>query len=222
MDIVDFWSGMERGSRIHWADEKIFKRISKHRHGFETNCLPACFIGDIKNAPLVLLYLSPGLSDQDSKDADSEEGKDHYARCWKGQEPIPATGWAGEKWFKSRTKRFGHYDIVRKKTAIFNIGAYHSKDVKDYASLMSLPSSRVALNWAQEVLFPEAEMGKRVVICMRSAAYWGLEVGRKYSGTLFAPKVTRAGYLEIKKKDKINHENQMLIEVVRRHIGAEI
>ena len=28
-------------------------------------------------------------------------------------------------------------------TATLNIGAYHSKDVKDYASLLALPSSRI-------------------------------------------------------------------------------
>jgi hypothetical protein len=60
---------------------------------------------------------------------------------------------------------------------------------------VALPSSRVSLAWAQEKLFPEAEAGKRIVICMRSATYWGLETGRKYKGTLFAPPANRGGHL---------------------------
>src|SRR5712691_10488432 len=55
-----------------------------------------------------------------------------------------------------------------------------STDIRSFAALLCLPSSRVSLGWAQDVLFPDAEAGKRIVICMRSAAYWGLEQGQKY------------------------------------------
>jgi hypothetical protein len=87
----------------------------------------------------------------------------------------------------SRTKNFGDYETVKNKIALLNIGAYHSADVRSFGSLLALPSSRVSLGWAQEVLFPDAEAGKRVVICMRSASCWGLERGRKYGKSLFAP-----------------------------------
>ncbi len=76
-----------------------------------------------------------------------------------------------------RTKSFGDFKTVKDKIALLNIGAYHSVDVRSFASLLALPSSRVSLGWAQDVLFPDAEAGKRIVICMRSAAYWGLEQG---------------------------------------------
>jgi hypothetical protein len=78
--------------------------------------------------------------------------------------------------------------------------------------LLALPSSRVSLAWAQEVLFPAAEAGDRIVICMRSAAYWGLEAGRNYSGTLFAPLVNRGGHL-LK-----NPQNKRLIALVRERV----
>ena len=79
--------------------------------------------------------------------------------------------------------------------ATLNIGAYHSKDVKDYASLLALPSSRISLSWAQDVLFPQAERGERIVVCMRSAARWGLETDRRYGESPFAPLVNRGGHL---------------------------
>jgi hypothetical protein len=37
--------------------------------------------------------------------------------------------------------------------------------VRSYASLLALPSSRVSMEWAQSVLFPQAEAGRRIVIC---------------------------------------------------------
>ena len=59
------------------------------------------------------------------------------------------------------------------------------------------------------VLFPQAEAGERVVICMRSAAYWGLETGRSYGKGLFAPHVTRSGHL------RKNRDNRRLVELAR-------
>jgi hypothetical protein len=118
---------------------------------------------------------------------------------------------------RSATAGLGEYGLkdvrdIKQHFAVLNIGAYHSKDVKSYSSLLALPSSRVSLTWAQDHLFPEAEAGKRVVICMRAAAYWGLDTGRKYPGTLFAPDVNRGGFL-------INGpEKDAIVKAVRQHL----
>jgi hypothetical protein len=120
----------------------------------------------------------------------------------------------GESWLSSRTRNFCDYETVRNKFAILNIGAYHSKNLKDYGSLLALPSSRVSLAWAQETLFPEAEAGKRIVICMRSAAYWGLDAGRKYRGTLFAPLVNRSGHMHK------STQREKIIELVKKRIES--
>ncbi|MDX7952293.1 hypothetical protein P7D22_14045 [Lichenihabitans sp. Uapishka_5] len=45
------------------------------------------------------------------------------------------------------------------------------------------------------MLFPEAERGERVVVCLRKSRAWGLTRGRTYPGTLFAPYVNAAGYM---------------------------
>jgi hypothetical protein len=47
------------------------------------------------------------------------------------------------------------------------------------------------LDWAQSVLFTQAERGERVVICMREVNFWGLEAGQRYGKALFAPQTTR-------------------------------
>lgn len=212
-DIFDFWSQIGRGEHIHPADRKVFERIRPEKHGFRLDCLPGCFGGRLRDAPVVLLYLSPGFSKADVTDAQTEEGKDFYFRRYKGYEPPRDLGAAKSSWITSRTKSFGDWDAIKNKIALLNIGAYHSVDVKSFASLVALPSSRLSLDWAQEVLFPDAEAGKRIVICMRSAAYWGLEQGKQYKGSLFAPTVNRSGHL-LK-----NDENRRLIKMVRKQCG---
>jgi hypothetical protein len=210
-DIFEFWSSVRRGARIHPSDVDVFRRMDAQRHGFQLNCLPGCFAGQLKTAPIVLLYLSPGFSDSDVADAASKQGKDYRFRSWQGDEPFRDHG-PGQFWLANRTKMFCDYETAKHKFALLNIGAYHSRAVKSYSSLLALPSSRVSLTWAQEVLFPQAEAGKRIVICMRAAPYWGLDTGRQYKGTLFAPRVNRAGHLlKTRERDK-------LIERVRRRL----
>jgi hypothetical protein len=211
-DIFEFWSRIERGAFVHPADEAVLKRIHADRHGFQLNCLPGCFGGRLRSAPVVLLYLSPGFSEADVADAATDEGKDHRFRAWKGDEPFRDDG-PGSSWLASRTKSFGTYEKIKDKLAILNIGAYHSKDVKSYASLLALPSSRVSLSWAQDTLFPEAESGKRIVICMRSSAYWGLDSGQHGEG-LFVPSVNRSGHF-LK-----NPMNAKIVKLVRQRLES--
>jgi hypothetical protein len=210
-DIFEFWSQINRGEHIHPADKRVFDRMRPEKHGFRLDCLPSSFGGRLRDAPVVLLYLSPGFRKQDLRDARTEEGKEYYFQRWKGYQPIRDIK---SSWMVSRTKCFGTYSEVKDKIALLNIGAYHSVNLKSFSSLLALPSSRVSLGWAQDDLFLEAEAGKRIVICMRSASYWGLEQGQKYKGTLFAPRVNRSGYL-LK-----NRDNEVLIERVRKRLGT--
>lgn len=195
-DLFKFWSALRPGQTIHPADKEVFGRLDPKRHGFQLDCLPGNFGGCLRTAPVVLLYLSPGFSKFDRADAKSPAGREYHFEKLRGNTPFADDPKRpGVDWLKSRTRHFGDWSDVRKRLAVMNIGAYHSKSVLNISQLTALPSSRMALDWAQEVLFREAEAGERIVICMRSASYWGLEVGRRYSGTLFAPHVNRSGYL---------------------------
>ena len=140
---------MRRGEKVHPADRETFDRIDPKRHGFRLECLPACFLGRLRTAPVVLHDLSPGFGEGDLIEARSEAGKDHYFSRWRGTEPL-RPGRAGSNWMSSRTKVFDvPWEIVKERVALLNIGAYHSVDVRSYASLLALPSSRVVLTWAR-------------------------------------------------------------------------
>jgi hypothetical protein len=200
-DIFEFWRGVAPNAYEHPADSKVFARIKNH--GFDLKELPGCFMGPLRTAPVVLLFLSPGSSGGDRPSPVIVKWHD---RNRSGDEPLVSSAIHAptHRWWMRRTKCFQcEPEKLARKVAIFNIGAYHSKTFKDHGLLAALPSSRVALDWAQSTLFPAAEAGERVVICLRAARYWGLETGRKYKGTLFAPNVTRGGHMHKKDQKKI-------------------
>jgi hypothetical protein len=194
-DIFKFWSSIGPKETVHPADAPIFARL-KGQHGFDLQCLPLNFAGPLRSARVVLLYLSPGWSPKDRRYAKTIEGQDYYVRQRTGREHLPTDPKSlGHVWRTQRLAFLGDWEEAADKIATFNIGAYHSKSFKNHSVLASLPSSRVAIDWAQSVLFPEAEAGKRVVICMRAAKYWGLRSGQSYGKSLFAPKTTRGGFM---------------------------
>jgi hypothetical protein len=199
IDLFEFWSVVGPSDRIHPADRAVFDRLKDRcSHGFDLQCLPCCFMGPLKTAPVVLLYLSFGLDEKDDPaEATCERGQDRYMKMRLGTQPLPGPeehrlAWT---WWKSRTKCFGEWQDLRTKIAVLEIGAYHSRTFKDWPLLAALPSSRASIDWAQGVLFKQAEAGERAVVCLRSSAFWGLEEGQQYGRSLYAPRVNQGGYM---------------------------
>ncbi len=194
-DIFDFWAECPPNARVHPQDAPVFARAGNM--GFDLECLPSNVWGTLKTARLVLLFLSPGFDPFDLEYAKRPSSHEIMARRRQGIEPLNSKddhpgGW---KWWTSRTKAFGTPEELGDKVAILNIGAYHSKTFEDAHALMAISSSRVAIGWAQSILFPQAERGERVVVCLRKPRAWGLTRGVTYPGTLYAPHVNAAGYM---------------------------
>jgi hypothetical protein len=66
---------------------------------------------------------------------------------------------------------------------------------KDMHMADRLESVRFVRAWARDTLFPAAEAGKRIVVCLRSARAWGLEPNSQRGQALFAPQFTRSGFM---------------------------
>jgi hypothetical protein len=194
-DIFKFWADVPGDARQHPADVTVLGRTLHH---FRLDCLPSPIFGPLRSACVVFLFLSPGFADNDADviHASSEAGQALYKRQRTGDALLPSEAefkpaW---QWWTRSVRPIGlNLADVRDKVAFLNIAAYKAPPpFKDRHMLAALPSSRVCLSWAQSVLFPQAEQGKTVVVCLRSAAYWGLEPGESH-GLLFAPKYTRRG-----------------------------
>jgi hypothetical protein len=145
-----------------------------------------------------MLYMSPGYNESAEEFAKSKKGLEWHSLQRTGSANLPTDkADPGSKWWMERTKCFQIDTETRARNiAILNIGAYHSKEMKDEELLAALPSSRVSLDWAQGELFPQAERGERVVICARATKFWGLSQDKHYSGTLFAPSMVRGGHMK--------------------------
>jgi hypothetical protein len=108
-----------------------------------------------------------------------------------------ATNPAGREWTERRLAQFGlSYKTASTKVAFVNLIPYRSREgAKDLRMLERLESTRLVRAWAHDTLFPEAEAGKRVVVCLRSARAWGLEPDTQRGQSLFTPKFNRAGFM---------------------------
>ncbi len=182
---------------IHPADAHVFRRLGQN-HSFKLDCRPGPYGGPLKDAKVVLLFLSPGLDAGDAVHGASPAGKKYYVDQRSGVAKLPSTTQheAAQRWLAKVIKQFGlNYEEARSTVATLNIGAYKSTSFPDWHMLAALPSSRASLDWAQSVLFPQAEQGERVVVCLRSADYWGLGIGEPIGASLFRPQCTRGGFM---------------------------
>ena len=200
--IFDFWADVAGFEHYHPADKDVLCRV---KHGFKIEKgLPGPFKGRLRTAPVVLLALSPGYNEIfDPEHAASAEGQAYYARSRSGDCDLPSKDEheGSADWTARVVRQFGvDYEKARSKIAVLNIGAYKSERFNDGHMLAALASSRAALDWAQSELFPEAEAGKRIVVCLRSARYWGLSRGaegrgQSYEKSLFVPGCTPGGIM---------------------------
>ncbi|MGU3285027.1 MULTISPECIES: hypothetical protein [unclassified Methylobacterium] len=214
VDIFEFWSRIADDAFVHPDDAAVFERQpgwpkeeerlgERPNHNFNLDCLPIGFFGPLRTAKVVLLFLSPGYDPFDTRHAQTPEGRAYYREQRAGLRDLPSvTDHEGAHlWWTRVVRQFdAKPEALADRIAILNIGAYHSRKFHDWHLLTALQSSRVALDHAQRVLFPQAEAGERVVVCLRSARLWGLSRGQDDKGSqlgqsLFVPSCTPGGMM---------------------------
>jgi hypothetical protein len=191
-DIFEFWSPrrIDLRERVHPADKDILP--SSKFDFLDRTALPGCYCGPLRTARVVLLFVGPGLKDSD--DPDSPDYQQFHAEVRAGAKPLPNEQDQPEwwKWLRSKTKFIDKdWQSLRERVAILNFGAYHVAPGRSHnaRSLAALPSTKITLDWATRVLFPQARNRDRVVVCLMARNAWGLEEGN--CGSLFAPKTVR-------------------------------
>lgn len=196
-DIFEFWSQVPPDAKQHPDDNEVLRRTDARRH-FDLQCLPGPFLGPLHTAPVVLLFLSPGLTPQDRRDARSPLAQARTAAARDGNLPLPGPDEheAAWRWWRSKVSCVTrNWEALREHVAILNITPYHSKTFNERDFVASLPSARASIDWAQNVLFPEAEAGRRVVVVLRAQAAWGVRQGRRYGEALFLLNITHGGHM---------------------------
>jgi hypothetical protein len=216
-NFLDFWARAIPSLKIHPDDAAT---LNGNHHQLALDTLIGPWMGPLRTAPVVLLTLNGGIADGgavERYEATLATSREWTARNLRGDLSLPnfATNPAGRKWTEGKLAQFGlSYETAASKVAFVNLIPYRSREgAKDMRMADRLPSSRLVKAWARDTLFPEAEAGKRVVVCLRSARPWGLDPTTPRRGqALFTPEVTRSGFI-------IHAERGEIGVVVREAVG---
>jgi hypothetical protein len=195
---LHFWAKSIPSLQVHPDDAAVLRMNS---HSFELDALIGPWMGPIQTAPVVLLTLNGGLvgNGEEARAARLPAARAAMVRNLGGEAPLP--DWegnpAGRAWTERRLAQFGlSYDAAASKVAFVNLIPYRSiEGAKDMHMADRLASAKLVRAWAHDTLFPEAEAGKRIVVCLRSTRAWGLEPDSQRGQALFAPQFTRSGFM---------------------------
>jgi hypothetical protein len=192
-DLVQFWAQCDN-LQAHPADAAM---LQSRTHNFGRDPIIGPWMGPIHTAPVVLLTLNGSLAGTGEEAAAMkvQSAREEMARTLQGRAPLYSFQYnpAGRIWTDKRLGAFGlTYQIAADKVAFINLMAYKSRNGADDLykyGMDALPSTQYLLRWTRDTLFPEAEAGKRVVVCLMSAIRWGLTPGQR-RGSLYSPWTT--------------------------------
>ncbi len=181
--IADYWRDLR--DTVHPEDRAVLDAATGH--GFDLHYPPPAYIGDILNAPVIILQnnggFGPGTAAEFSHPGAAQEYRDRLAAPsrFDPQEPSASPYYAGANfapWLESGA------------AALVNAVAYRSPDGKAprVAELAkTLPSARFHRRWLREALFPLVDRGQRFVVVHRWTRWCGAaDIFRGHPGAIFS------------------------------------
>lgn len=164
-----FWRRLS--GAVHPEDAPIFARSTDHT--FNLDYPPPAFIGDIENAPIVVLMANGGFDPIETPREFACPGtQEAYLRWLHGYEGCLPT-FVAPYYGKGRLGAM----IKRGQAAMVNAVAYRSKglskEAKNRLLAEKLPSLAVHRRWVHDELLPLTREGLRFVIVHRNGM-WGL------------------------------------------------
>jgi hypothetical protein len=152
--------------------------LSRNRCGLELDIPPGHINGRLKTAPIVALFLNPGIKDDDRAHFATSNGRQQLIEQAEGESDFPLSipGW--KKWFLPRVRIDGmEPHELAKNVAIFNVCAYASREASllTEAFLRDLPSANIARAYLRQVLIPEARARRRFIVICRGRRFWGVD-----------------------------------------------
>ena len=161
--IVEFWQRCH--GAIHPEDAAI---LEEHNHSLNLDHPPPAYLGDPRTAPIVLLNANGGYDREMAKEefATSEDVQRHLKRL---HDPIAASFSAMSSYYLERNYASL---ILEGKLTMVNALAYRSLKISEEPEnekiAKLLPSVEEHRRWLLDEVFPQALLGKRLVIAHRS------------------------------------------------------
>ena len=160
--IRQFWQRL--GSTVHPEDAPI---LASHPHTFNRDFPPPAFVGNVDNAPVVILMLNGGYDPvlTPSEFADAADITEHLEWLKGKRTDIP-------RHLSTYYTQQAVFPLVRKGDAVIvNAVAYRSPKItqepQNQKVAKLLPSVRVHKQWLREEVLPAARDGTRLVIVHR-------------------------------------------------------
>ena len=182
--IVDYWRDLE-GS-VHPQDVPVFERY--HDHGFNLDYPPPAYIGDIVNAPIIILDNNGGF---DSKKTPQEfpdaEAHDEFRETLAASRPLDPKQRSVSPYYCSRN--YTEW-LTSGTAALVNGVAYRS--VSGLSSRVAeltkvLPAALLHQKWLRDAVLPLVENGERFLVVHRWSRWNGAaEVFRGHPGAVFS------------------------------------
>lgn len=161
--LVEHWRRLE--GAVHPDDARLFV---SHPHTFNLDWPPPAYVGDVDNAPVVLLMMNGGYNpSMTPREFEADGAVDRYLDMLRNPRPINPK--EVSPYYDAGS--YGSY-IASGRLALVNAVAYRSPglngepDNKRLAKL--LPSTLVHLKWLRQELIPQAIAGERVVVAHRN------------------------------------------------------
>jgi hypothetical protein len=170
-DIVDFWAGKQtKSDNGQWTHKLDHSKFEAGSHGFHLNFPVSPYVGNILDAPIIMLNLNGGY---DPVMTPSEFASPGAEEAYLTRVADPA---GGDWTFVSKyydALQYGNF-IRSGRVALINACAYRSPNLPKgspaRAIAESLPSVNFHRRWLSEALVPAARSRKRVIVANR----WGL------------------------------------------------
>lgn len=185
--IVSYWSSQHRTAAGEWVHPDDVEMLREHDHSFNLDFPVSPYVGDIMNAPVIILGANAGYKkgitdaefpDQAAIDTYLDRVRDPDTSDWSGM----AQYYHGVNY---RSLLLGG-DAVW-----INACAYRSKKLSEEPQnrrlIEVLPSAQFTRRWLLEAVMPLAERGERLVVANRFGQ-WNLPPELKETnGIVFDP-----------------------------------
>jgi len=175
------------------------KRFGPFDDKLNLSLLPVPYVGDLRNAEIVILSLNPGLDYTDywaetKMPAFRKRLEENLHQSLKGADfPFwaldPQFCWhTGFRWWEKKlheviikiaNNKFGKnyfkaLQFLSKRLACVELVPYHSSSFRAHTLTKYLPSVKQAIDFARNSLAHDAEAGRRTVIVTRQTTEWGI------------------------------------------------
>lgn len=169
-ELSEYWSQMD--GAVHPADVSEFRLFPDH--GFNLDFPPPAFVGDVINAPVIILDNNGGYSDlRTPTEFPDLAAHDEYRDMLANPRPVSRNERTVSPYYLGRN--FTQW-LVDGNAALVNGVAYRSVDGKaKHVNQMTktLPSALFHQQWLRQVLLPQAERGERFIIVHRWSRWNG-------------------------------------------------